>query len=149
MDVIPDRKRRQPSSNTDTSKRMNKEIKATDKQDSLPVTLTNKDASNKQLSINAVTSNRYGNADHALFIVHVHAKNEHITEPSYEVMMKRQVSRIIPSDICSIKKIGRGKITVEMRNLYSATTRWLRTKNSKNTVYLLLSHFIALFVLES
>ncbi|KYN19123.1 hypothetical protein ALC57_08549 [Trachymyrmex cornetzi] len=81
---------------------------------------TDRDANNTQPLTSAITSNRYGKTDHAPFIVHIHAKIEHITESSYEVMMKRQVSRIISSGLCSIKKIGRGKIAVEMRNFYFA-----------------------------
>ncbi|KYN29047.1 hypothetical protein ALC57_01527 [Trachymyrmex cornetzi] len=49
-------------------------------------------------------------------------KEDNITEPAYEVVMKKHVSKIIAKDINSMKKIGKGKIAIEMRTATAANS---------------------------
>ncbi|EGI58252.1 hypothetical protein G5I_13686 [Acromyrmex echinatior] len=71
----------------------------------------------------------YGPTDRTPFIVHMQVSSDCITESAFEVLMKRQVAKVVHSDIVSMKKVSRGKISVEMRT-YEAANNLVTTQTS-------------------
>jgi len=70
---------------------------------------------------NDCANNRYGKSDLTPFTVHVQ-DSSNVTEAFYKVVIKRQISKLINIDICSMKKISRSKIAVEMRTASAANS---------------------------
>ena len=85
-----------------------------------------------------LSDNRYGPTDRAPFIVHMQVSSDCITESAFEVLMKRQVAKVVHSDIVSMKKVSRGKISIEIRTYETANNLVTNLDLIKGTLFLFL-----------
>jgi len=65
-------------------------------------------------------TNLYSSSDNPSFLVHVHSISDNSLNPSHPLLISRTLSKLAYSDIKEIKKLGRGKVLVEMSSAKSA-----------------------------
>jgi len=69
---------------------------------------------------------KYNNKDRPPFIMQVQPEDETEISSLHPLHMSRIISQISPHDIVEIRKTGRSRIVVEMRNLQRRASPWDR-----------------------
>jgi len=76
----------------------------------------------------------YSPSDNPPFFIHVHSYTEDSLNPTHLLLISRTLSRIACSDIKEIKKLGRGKVLVEMASAKSANNLVLNPRLAKENL---------------
>jgi len=76
----------------------------------------------------------YSLSDNPPFLVHVHSHIENLLNPTHPLLISRTLSQITYSYIKEIKKLGRGKVLVEMASAKSANNLVLNPRLTKENL---------------